>query len=257
MDLGHLTFIALERHTTMYQRAFRTTVATGGAVVLLSAFCLSAGPAQAAESCAGRTPTIVGTSSSDTLKGTSGNDVILGRGGNDRVTGRGGHDIVCGGAGKDVLRGGAGADHMYGGRGSDRMFGGPGPDHMYGGRGHDHMKGGRGHDVVRAGSPKHSAVGVRPVAPSVPAPVAALPPAPVAAPPVPVPAPTTGGSLVLPPDLVADICAALSQILTPLPAQIAGLPAWVIALLPPAITTQVPADLLQVVTLNCPTAPAG
>jgi hypothetical protein len=241
----------------MYQRAFRSTVATGGTAVLLSAFCLSAGPAQAAESCAGRTPTIVGTSNSDTLNGTSGNDVILGRGGNDRVRGHGGHDIMCGGAGKDVLRGGAAADRMYGGPGSDRMFGGPGPDHMYGGAGHDHMKGGRGHDVVRAGSAKHSAVSVRPVAPSVPAPVAALPPAPVAAPPVaappvPVPAPTTGGSLVLPPALVADICAALSQILTPLPAQIAGLPAWVIALLPPTVTTQLPADLLQAVTLNCP-----
>jgi hypothetical protein len=244
----------------MYQRALRMTVATGGTAVLLGALCLSAGPAQAAESCAGKAPTIVGTSGDDTLKGTSGRDVILGRGGNDRVLSRGGHDIVCGGSGKDVLRGGAGADSLYGGAGSDRIYGGLGPDHLYGGSGHDHLNGGRGHDVLRDKSAKHSPVSGRPVAPSAPAapaPVTTLPPTPVPAPPpVPVPPPTTGGALVLPPALVHDICAALSAILTPLPAQIAGLPAWVIALLPSAITTQIPADLLQVVTLNCPTAGA-
>jgi RTX calcium-binding nonapeptide repeat (4 copies) len=235
----------------MHQRAFRMTAAIGGATLLLGAFTLSAGPAQAAQSCAGKTPTIVGTSGSDTLTGTSGNDVISGLGGNDRIRGHGGHDTICGGSGNDVLRGGAGPDYMYGGRGADHMYGGRGADHMYGGRGHDFMKGGPGHDVVRGGGVKHSAARRAPVTP--PAPAA---PAPVVVP-VPVPGPTTNGGIVIPPALQADICAALSQILTPLPTQIQGLPAWVIALLPTQITSQIPADLLQVVTLNCPATPAA
>jgi hypothetical protein len=106
------------------------------------------------------------------------------------------------------------------------------------------MEGGRGHDYVRGEPGRHS---------SVPKP----PTTPPTTPPVPTPTPTTtptGGPIVLPPQLRDDLCAALSQILVPLPAQINGLPPWVIALLPAAITTQIPADLLQVVTLNCPTA---
>ena len=42
----------------MYQRTFRMTVATGGAVVLLGAFSFSTSPAQAAPTCGGKAPTI-------------------------------------------------------------------------------------------------------------------------------------------------------------------------------------------------------
>ncbi|MCW2768237.1 MAG: hypothetical protein JWO11_4196, partial [Nocardioides sp.] len=83
----------------MHQRFVRTTVATGGALVLLGALTVSTGPAQAAQTCGGKTPTIVGTSGADTLHGTPGNDVISGLGGNDRILGGGGRDILCGGGG--------------------------------------------------------------------------------------------------------------------------------------------------------------
>ena len=62
----------------MHQRPSRLMAATGGVAVLLGVFSLSANPAQAAESCAGRTPTIVGTAGDDTLHGTQGDDVIFG-----------------------------------------------------------------------------------------------------------------------------------------------------------------------------------
>jgi glucose/arabinose dehydrogenase/PKD repeat protein len=79
-------------------------------------------------SCAGKTPTIVGTKGDDRLVGTERADVIAGLGGNDRLIGQSGNDRLCGGAGADVLKGGAGRDLLSGGRGSDRCVGGPGTD---------------------------------------------------------------------------------------------------------------------------------
>ena len=99
----------------MHSRSIRTTIgATGAAAVLLRAFSLSTGPAQAAPTCGGKAPTIVGTRGNDTLRGTPGDDVISGLGGNARLLGRGGHDILCGGKGYDELRSGPGAaSHVW------------------------------------------------------------------------------------------------------------------------------------------------
>lgn len=72
------------------------------------------------KTCAGRTPTILGTSDSDVISGTPGNDVIVGGGGNDTIDGGGGRDLICGGPGNDRLTGGAGYDTLLGGAGADR-----------------------------------------------------------------------------------------------------------------------------------------
>ena len=60
-------------------------IAAGTAAVLIGSFSISAAvAAQAAETCKGRTATIVGTDGDDTIVGTEGDDVIVGLGGTDR-----------------------------------------------------------------------------------------------------------------------------------------------------------------------------
>jgi len=75
----------------------------------------------AAPGCAGKTPTLVGTSKRDRLRGTKGNDVIVGLGGPDTLIGRRGKDRLCGNRGRDRLRGGPGRDKLRGGPGRDRI----------------------------------------------------------------------------------------------------------------------------------------
>ena len=98
--------------------------------------------------CAGLTPTIVGTSGDDVLYGTEGDDVIKALAGNDTVYGLSGNDTICGGAGNDVLLGGEGNDHIRGNRGADRLSGNKGKDVLRGGRGADHLLGGKGADKL-------------------------------------------------------------------------------------------------------------
>ncbi len=82
----------------------------------------SAGRVQvfAYKTCAGRTPTILGTGGDDLISGTPGIDVIFGGGGDDVIDGGGGNDVICGGPGSDVLIGGPGHDILGGGGGADR-----------------------------------------------------------------------------------------------------------------------------------------
>jgi uncharacterized protein YkwD len=71
------------------------------------------------KTCAGRTPTILGTGDDDVIQGTPGDDVIVGGGGNDTIDGGGGRDFICGGPGNDTLIGGSGYDTLLGGPGVD------------------------------------------------------------------------------------------------------------------------------------------
>ena len=102
--------------------------------------------------CAGRTPTITGTSGPDNLLGTPGNDVIFGLGGNDRISGGGGNDMICGGDGDDVLFGGEGNDTVVGGAGNDDLAGDAGNDRIAGEGGNDRILGGAGTDACQGGS---------------------------------------------------------------------------------------------------------
>jgi Ca2+-binding RTX toxin-like protein len=110
------------------------------------------------ERCAGRMPTVVGTTRRDVLNGSAfddvfltfdGNDVVRGRAGNDVVCGRAGRDSLYGGLGDDRLRGGSGRDRLKGKAGRDRLFGQAGRDHLVGGKGKDRLKGGKGKDRKR------------------------------------------------------------------------------------------------------------
>lgn len=120
-------------------------------------------------SCAGYTPTILGTPGDDVIVGTPGRDVIKSLGGNDVIYGLGGNDVLCGGDGNDTIFGGPGADLIYGEQGDDQLHGGDGadviggstgndtitggggPDQISGGPGDDKIAGGDGNDVVRGG----------------------------------------------------------------------------------------------------------
>lgn len=122
----------------------------------------------AGATCAGKNPTILGTSGADNLVGTEKNDVILALGGDDTVQGLGGKDIVCaaagndsikgksgndllkGGSGTDQIRGGGGNDVLRGGGGLDGLFGGTGADALFGGGGPDKCRGGGGSDTERS-----------------------------------------------------------------------------------------------------------
>ena len=93
------------------------------AISLLSAAVLvapagvspSAAAVSAANSCEGRTATLVGTAGPDVLIGTSGPDVIAALEGDDQISGREGDDVVCGGDGSDLITGGSGDDRLFGG----------------------------------------------------------------------------------------------------------------------------------------------
>ena len=123
---------------------------------------LSSGTAGAAASgvtCAGQTPTHIGTSGPDTLRGTSGPDVIVGLGGNDAIYGLGGNDVICAGSGHDRVFAGAGNDVVHAFRGSDIVSGGSGNDRIIGGTGADELRGGPGTDVLLGGAGRDALYG--------------------------------------------------------------------------------------------------
>jgi DNA-binding beta-propeller fold protein YncE len=101
--------------------------------------------------CAGKVPTLVGTTGPDVLQGSEFADVIDTLGGNDVVDGLGGNDVICGGTERDVLRGGSGADTLMGQAGRDKLVGGKGKDRLLGGTGKDKLIGGKGKDRLRGG----------------------------------------------------------------------------------------------------------
>ncbi len=96
--------------------------------------------------CAGKLPTVVGTTGRDVLQGSAFADVFSTLGGNDKVRGLGGDDIICGGKGRDRLVGGKDRDKLVGGKGKDRLIGGAGRDRLVGGPGKDRCLGGPGQD---------------------------------------------------------------------------------------------------------------
>lgn len=87
----------------------------------------------AAESCGGRTATIVGSAKGEKISGTRFADVIAGLGGNDVITSLGGNDFVCGGDGNDKIITVNGNDNVWGEGGNDTMQGGRGDDRLDGG----------------------------------------------------------------------------------------------------------------------------
>ena len=91
--------------------------------------------------CAGRAPTITGTSGDDNLRGTPDRDVIAAGAGDDRVRAEAGDDVVCGESGDDVIEGGDGDDVLAGGSGNDRLAGGPGRDRCTGASGSNSVSG--------------------------------------------------------------------------------------------------------------------
>jgi sugar lactone lactonase YvrE len=90
--------------------------------------------------CAGKIPTIVGTTGADTITGSPFADVISTLGGKDTVKAGAGDDIVCGGPGKDKILGQAGRDRLFGQAGKDTISGGKGKDRVFGGKGRDVLK---------------------------------------------------------------------------------------------------------------------
>ena len=120
---------------------------------LVAASLFIAGPAAAAtpSTCAGRVPTIVGTSGDDVIVGTTGNDIIDGLGGNDEIHGLEGDDIICGNNGVDVIYGGDGDDRLFGGSAIDTLYGDAGRDELRGNTGRDRLYGGSDDDVLYGG----------------------------------------------------------------------------------------------------------
>lgn len=126
------------------------------AAALVVAACGLMTACEPVPTCAGRTPTIVGTSGPDDLEGTSGPDVIVGLAGNDLLQGMDGDDVICGGAGDDHLVGHDGADVLDGEAGSDIVDGSYGADTLNDtGTAPDetnHLRPGPGVDIVRGGA---------------------------------------------------------------------------------------------------------
>ena len=134
--------------------------------------CLPIPVATASPTCAGLTPTIMGTDDHETINGTSGDDVIYAGGGADEINGFFGDDVICAGSGFDQVFGDAGSDVLIGGpdgdqlngdgrlnednnfmvfpkdSGDDRVFGGPGDDQVRGHTGDDRISGGLGDDSL-------------------------------------------------------------------------------------------------------------
>ncbi|TMJ93952.1 MAG: calcium-binding protein [Actinobacteria bacterium] len=118
---------------------------TLGVVAATVACLVLTGAAQVgASSCAGRTPTIVGTPGSDDITGTDGPDVIVGLGGNDTIHGLGGDDEICTGDGNDTIYGGDGNDGVFAGGGNDAIYGEAGTDALFGDSGNDTIDAGTG-----------------------------------------------------------------------------------------------------------------
>jgi Ca2+-binding RTX toxin-like protein len=139
-------------------RARGSTIAVFVVALFLALGSALEAAGQAATTCMGREPTLVGTPRGENLTGTSGVDVIVGLGGQDIINGLEGDDVICGGEGDDVVLGGAGADTLaeesttldsdtlIGGSGDDRLFGELGDDVLLGGDGNDELNGGDGDD---------------------------------------------------------------------------------------------------------------
>lgn len=116
------------------------TISHVHAVVLVCALLtLTAYPVAAAESCRGRTPTIVGSEGPDLIEGTDGDDVVSALGGSDNVNTGAGNDVICGGDGDDLLFAGAGDDELAGDEGRDVLGGLEGADILDGGVGDGDM----------------------------------------------------------------------------------------------------------------------
>ena len=94
--------------------------------------------------CAGRTPTYVGTRGADEVGGSKGDDVIVSFGGRDRIRAGKGEDVVCGGPGPDDISGGAQDDVLIGNADDDVIAGGAGDDAIAGLGGDDDCDGAGG-----------------------------------------------------------------------------------------------------------------
>lgn len=81
--------------------------------------------------CAGRRPTLMGTSGNDLL-GFANFDPFSDSGTRDVTAGLAGRDRIAGGPKRDFLCGGPGRDRINGGEGRDRCIGGPGRDRLIG-----------------------------------------------------------------------------------------------------------------------------
>ena len=136
-------------------RVYRVGAAGGEPTVFSDDSDLSTGElggiAVEPERCAGRMPTLVGTTGKDVLTGSDFPEVISALGGADVIRAVGGDDVICGGSGGDRLFGSAGRDRLLGGPGKDRLVGGPSKDRLIGGRGRDLLSGGGGKDVCKGG----------------------------------------------------------------------------------------------------------
>jgi Ca2+-binding RTX toxin-like protein len=117
---------------------------------LLLATTLAPAADGVAQTCAGLSPTIVGTPEDDHLVGTPGPDVIVGSRGQDLIDGGDGDDVICGDAGADTLLGGNGNDRLYGGDNGlvPQFESGPSP-------GRDEIAPGPGDDLVDLGLNTH------------------------------------------------------------------------------------------------------
>jgi Ca2+-binding RTX toxin-like protein len=119
-------------------------------VAVLIAGGVMAAPAHAAQSCRGRTATVVGTPGDDVIRGTADGEVIHGLGGDDVILSNGAApqeaDVVCGGWGADRLEGSEGDEILFGGPGRDALegHGAAEGDLLAGGRGDDALDGGAG-----------------------------------------------------------------------------------------------------------------
>lgn len=128
------------------------------------------GGAQAARSCFGVEPTVVGTNRSDTIEVRETAPDVYELFLNDEsqgtydpaigmvVAARSGDDVIVGGPGDDLLCGDNGRDRIQGGGGDDRTDGGNGRDYLEGGDGNDEIYGGNGRDELYGDDPEHSCV---------------------------------------------------------------------------------------------------
>ena len=104
-----------------------------------------------AQSCNGKTATIVAAAGVVAVRGTQGPDVIVALAGNVRIDGRGGNDTICAASGDNIINGGAGDDWIDAGDGTNTVDGGAGNDTITAGSGNDTLLGGTGDDDVVAG----------------------------------------------------------------------------------------------------------
>jgi Ca2+-binding RTX toxin-like protein len=144
----------MRRASPILATAILLALAWGGAAALPHR-------ADAAQACAGKRATIVGTPGPDRIVGKRASDVIAGLGGNDVIVdGPNGNDVICGDGGRDRLVASHGNDRLYGGGGRDVASGGQGNDRLYGGGRGDVLQGGSGNDRIGGGPGADRARGV-------------------------------------------------------------------------------------------------